>query len=96
MGDGDHARAQHLHTGDVRRLLCNVDLAHVDVALKPEICRRSRERNAVLSCAGLGNELLFAHVLRKQSFAHAVVQLVRAGMIEILALEVDLAFAEQF
>ena len=48
----------------------------------------------MLPRAGLGNDALFAHELREQSLAHAVVEFMRAGVIQILALEIDLATAE--
>ena len=39
--------------------------------------------------AGLGNDARLAHAARQQDLAQHVVHLVRAGVIEILALEVD-------
>ncbi len=47
----------------------------------------------MLAGARLGNDLLLAHVLGEQSLTHAVVELVRTGMVEVLALEVDLRAA---
>ena len=94
MGNRNDLRAENLHAGDVGRLLGDVNLAHVDLAFQTEECRRRRQRNAVLACAGFRDELLLAHVLGEQALAHTVVELVRAGMVEVLALEVDLRAAD--
>ncbi len=91
--DGHDGRAEELHAAHVRRLLLDVDHAHVDLALEAEVRGRRGERDAVLAGAGLGDELLLAHVLGQQALAHAVVELVRAGVVEVLALEVDLRAA---
>jgi hypothetical protein len=50
----------------------------------------------VLSGAGLGDDSLLAHPLREQNLPQCVVDLVRAGVTEILALEVDPGAAEFF
>ena len=94
-GYGNDVCAEHLHTNNVGMLLCNVDLTHVDIAFQAEVSRRGCKRNAMLTCARFGNELLLAHVLCKQALAHAVVELVRTGVVEVLTLEVDLAVAKQ-
>ena len=51
-------------------------------------------RDAVLAGAGLGDDPLLAHPLRQQRLAERVVELVRAGVHEVLALEPDLAAGE--
>ena len=43
--------------------------------------------------AGLGDDALLAHAPRQQDLADAVVDLVRAGVIELFALEVNLRAA---
>ena len=43
----------------------------------------------MLSGAGFGDEFFLAHVFCQQSLAHAVVELVGAGMIEIFAFKID-------
>jgi hypothetical protein len=40
----------------------------------------------VLTRARFGDELLLAHLFCEQRFAEAVVNLVRAGVVEVLAL----------
>ncbi len=44
--------------------------------------------------AGLGDDALLAHAPRQHDLAEHVVHLVRAGVVEVLALEVDLGAAE--
>ena len=48
----------------------------------------------MLPGAGFGDNALFAHVFRQQSFAHTVIQLMRAGVVQIFAFQVDLAMAD--
>ncbi len=44
--------------------------------------------------AGLGDDALLAHALGEQGLADGVVDLVRAGVIEVFALQVDLRTAQ--
>jgi hypothetical protein len=48
----------------------------------------------VLAGAGLGDDPRLAHAHRQQDLADAVVDLVRAGVVELVALEPDLRAAE--
>ena len=93
-GDGDDLCAEDFHAGDVRRLFPDVDEPHVDFALKPEICGGGGEGDSVLTRAGFRDEFFLAEIFREQTFAHAMVELVGAGVVEILALEIDLAVAD--
>ena len=43
----------------------------------------------MLPGARLGDDALLAHLLGEQRLAHGVVDLVRAGVVQVLALEVD-------
>jgi hypothetical protein len=79
--------AEHAHAEDVERLAVDVDGAHVHLALQAEQGRRSRRGDAVLAGAGLGDEARLAHPLGEQRLAEDVVDLVRAGVVEVLALE---------
>ena len=67
----------------------HVLLAHVDHALEAQQRADRGGRHAVLAGAGLGDDAPLAHAPRKQTLAQAVVDLVRAGVQQILALEVD-------
>src|SRR5688572_32858214 len=48
----------------------------------------------MLAGAGLGDDALLAHALGEQDLSHAVVDLVRAGVVELVALQIDLGAAE--
>ena len=50
--------------------------------------------HAVLAGAGLGDDALLAHALGQQSLTDAVVDLVGAGVQQVLALEVNLRAAQ--
>ena len=93
--DRDHVGSEQLHAGHVGRLLGDVDLAHIDVALESEIGRSRGQGDAVLACSRLGDDLLFAHVLGQKPLAHAVVELVGPGVVEVLPLEIDLGPAQE-
>jgi hypothetical protein len=67
----------------------DVDLAHIDDALKTEQGADGCRRHAVLAGAGLGDDPLLAHPLGKETLAERVVDLVRAGVREILPLQVN-------
>src|SRR3712207_9214218 len=64
-------------------------LAHVDRAGQPHEGRRGGGRDAVLAGPGLGDDPLLADPLGQQRLAQHVVDLVRAGVVEVLALEPD-------
>src|SRR5690606_28559682 len=48
----------------------------------------------VLAGAGLGDDPGLAHAQGEQDLAEAIVDLVRAGVVELVALEIDLGAAE--
>ena len=68
--------------------------AHEDDALQPEARADRRRRHAVLARAGLGDDPGLAHAPGQQDLAEHVVDLVRAGVVQLVALEVDLRAAE--
>ena len=88
-----HFGTEQFHAGDVGGFLGDVDLAHVDFTLHAEIGRRSGERHAMLTGAGFGHQLGFAHVLGEERFGHTVVEFMSAGMVQVFALGVDLRAA---
>ena len=88
-GDRHHLGAEQLHPRDVRRLPPRVLLAHVHDARQAEERARGRGRHAVLPGAGLGDDPLLAEALREQRLTERVVDLVRAGVREVLALQPD-------
>ena len=89
-----HFGAQHLHAKDVRLLAFDVDFAHVDDAGQAEARAGGRRGDAVLAGAGLGDDARLAHPPREQDLAEHIVDLVRAGVVELVALEIDLRPAE--
>ena len=86
--------AQHLHAEHVRLLPLDVDGAHIDDAIEPEAGAQRRRGDAVLAGAGLGDDALLAHAPGEQDLAEDVVHLVRAGVVQLVALQVDLGAAE--
>ena len=87
-------RAEQPHAVDVERLALDVLASHEDLALHAEERRRRRRRDAVLPRAGLGYEARLAHALREERLSEHVVYLVRAGVVQVLALEVYLRAAQ--
>ena len=86
--------AEEPHAEDVRLLPLDVGRAHVDDAGQAEARRHRRHRDAVLAGAGLGDDPGLAHAPGEQDLAEAVVDLVGAGVVQLVALEVDLRPAE--
>src|SRR6185436_2865525 len=87
--DRDHARPEQAHAEHVERLALDVLGAHVHLALEPEQRRGGRGRHAVLADAGLGDHPPLVHPRGQERLTEHVVDLVSAGMAEVLALEVD-------
>ena len=85
--------AEQLHAEHVEFLAFDVDRPHVDLALQAHERRGGGAGDAVLAGAGVGHDALLAHPLGEQRLADDVVDLVRAGVVEVLALE-DQADAE--
>ena len=89
-----HLGAQQFHAEDVGRLALDVGLAHVDDAGQVEQRADRGRGDAVLAGAGLGDDAGLAHAPGQQDLAHAVVDLVGAGVVQLVALEVDFGAAE--
>ena len=85
--------AEHVHAKHIRLLPLDIDRAHIDDAFEAEARAERRGGDAVHAGAGLGDDALLAHAPRQQNLAEHVVDLVRAGVIELLALEIDLGAA---
>ena len=88
-GDRTYLRAEQPHAEDVERLAAHVLLAHIDDALQAELGADRRRRHAMLPRAGLGDDAPLAHARGEQPLPERVVDLVRAGVGEVFALEVD-------
>ena len=85
---------QQPHAQHVQLLPLHVHVAHVDHALHAQQRAHRRRRHPMLTRAGLGDDALLAHPLRQQSLAQRVVDLVRAGVQQVLALQIDLRPAQ--
>ncbi len=92
--DGVDLGAQQLHAEHVGLLALHIDRAHEDLARQPEAGAHGGHRHAVLAGAGLGDDARLAHAAGEQDLAEAVVDLVAAGVVQLVALEVDLGAAE--
>ena len=94
--DGRHHGPQQFHLEHVAGLAPDILGPHIDDTFHA-IAGRDRGRgHAVLPGPGLGNDAPLAHALREQGLAHGVIDLVRAGVIQVFALEVDLRAAQFF
>ena len=84
---GHDFSAEEPHAEDVGLLARHVDFAHVDHAAQSEKSARGGGGDAMLSGAGLSDDAPLPHPLRDQRLAERVVDLVRAGVVEVFALE---------
>ncbi len=91
--DSAHVGTEHPHAQHVGLLPLDVDGAHVDHAGQAELGAQGRGGDAVHAGAGLGDDALLAHAARQHDLAEHIVHLMGAGVIELLALEVDLCAA---
>ncbi len=89
-GDRHHGRAHQAHASDIGRLALHVHFAHVHHAGQANARAGCGGGNAMLPGAGLGDDALRAHAPRQQGLAQRVVDLVRAGVRQVFALEPDL------
>ena len=85
--DRAHLGAEQPHPLDVRRLPAHVLGAHVDDAVEAEARADGRGRDAVLPRARLRDDPPLAEPAREQRLAERVVELVRAGVEQVLALQ---------
>ena len=91
--DGANLGPEHLHPQHVRLLPLDVDRAHVDDAGQAELGAQRRGGDAMHAGAGLGDDAGLAHAPGQHDLAEHVVHLVRAGVVELLALEIDFGAA---
>src|SRR5260370_41352030 len=91
--DLDDSGAEKFHARNIQRLALHVDLADVDYAFAAETRCHGRGGHAVLTRAGLSDDAPLTHALREQNLAERVVDLMRAGMQQILSLEINFSSA---
>src|SRR5439155_23244002 len=85
--DGAHLGAEEAHAEDVGFLPAHVLGPHVDDALEAQERARGRAGDPVLAGAGLGDDALLSHPPREQRLPERAVDLVRAGVRQVLSLE---------
>ena len=82
--------AEHPHAVDVRLLAAHVLGAHIDDAVHVQHRAHRRRGHAVHPGARLGHDAPLPHALSHERLTQRVVDLVRARVRQVLALEVDL------
>ena len=88
--DGANLGAEDLHAQHVRLLPLDIHRSHVDDAGQAELRAQRCGGDAMHAGAGLGDDARLAHAPRQHDLAEHIVHLVRAGVVEVLALEIDL------
>ena len=86
--------SEQLHPVDVERLPLDIVHSHEDLAFQSEVGCQRGGGDAVLSRSGLRDDPLLPHLLGEEALADHVVDLVGAGVVEVLPLEVDLRSSE--
>ncbi len=94
--DRNDLGAEQVHAEDIGLLPLDIDRAHIDHAFEAEARAGGGGGDAMLAGARLGDDPLLAHAQRQQDLAEHIVDLVRAGVVQLLALEIDLRAAELF
>ena len=87
QSDFHHLGTEHAHASNIKRLTTRIDLTHVDAALQAEHGAHRSGGHTMLSRASFSNDTGLTHALDQQSLPKRIVDLVGAGMVEILTLE---------
>src|SRR4029079_11016738 len=77
---GDNFSAEHFHSVDVQGLALAIDGGHVNNALQDTHGADGGGGDAVLACAGFGDDSRFAHATREQDLADGVINFVGASV----------------
>ena len=91
-----HLGPEQLHAENVWSLSRHVGRAHEDDAGQTKARTNRRRRHAMLASTGFRDDPGFAHAHGEQYLADAIVDLVRAGMVEFVTLEPHLRAAQFF
>ncbi len=94
--DRHYRRSQQLHAINIGRLARHVFFAHINHAFHRVARRDGRRGHTMLAGTGFRDYAGLAHPLREQRLTDGIVDLVCTGVIQILALQIDLRAAEQF
>ena len=81
--------SEHAHAGHIQGLTAGIDLTHVDTALQTEHGAYGGSGHTMLTRTGFGDDAGLAHALDQQRLSEGIVDLVCAGVVQILALEED-------
>ncbi len=93
---GNHLCAQQAHTIYIEGLSNGILLPHKNHTFHPHKRGSRGCGDTVLSGSGLGNQTTLAHLLRKQRLPQHVVDLMRAGVVKILPLEINFGTIQVF
>jgi len=80
-------RSHESHAEHVQLLAPHVFFTHVDHALQTESGADRRRRDTVLARSSLGNDSALPHSQCEERLADRIVDLVRAGVVQVLALQ---------
>ena len=90
---GHHGGAQQLHAVHIGALTLHIFCAHVHHAFETITRTDGGCGHTVLTCACFGNDARFAHALGQHGLPNGVVDFVRAGVVQVFALQIDLSAA---
>jgi hypothetical protein len=81
--------SQKTHAEYIQGLPLHVLCTHVHNALQAKASAHRSCRHTVLACPSLSNDTFLSNPLGQQSWGNGIVDLVSAGVIEILPLEIN-------
>ena len=82
-----HGGAKQAHAKNIQTLAANILRAHIHFALQTKTRTRRCRGHAMLTRACFRDDARAAHAKRQQHLSHCVVDLVRAGVRQVLALQ---------
>ena len=93
-----HPGAEHFHTENIESLPCHILFSHVHCTFHAEKSCACGRCHAVLSRAGLGNDLFLSHSFCQKNLSNHVVDLMSASMIQIFPFQINFSpiFFRQF
>ena len=86
-----HLGSQHLHALYVGMLALNIGGTHENLTLHVHQGAYRSGSHTVLSGSGFGNDAGLAHLLGHENLTDGVVDFVCTGMVQVLALQIELA-----
>ncbi|MPM86936.1 hypothetical protein SDC9_134029 [bioreactor metagenome] len=82
------------HPVDIQSLPLTIDTPHEHFALQAQQGGNGGGSHTMLSGSCFSNDAFLAHIFRQQALSEHIVDLMRACMVQILALEVDVGTAQ--